>query len=418
MTKMKSFTISKQMVWAAFKAVKGNKGAPGVDGQTIEEFEENLENNLYRIWNRLSSGAYFPPPVLRVEIPKRDGGVRKLGIPTVGDRVAQAVVKMYLDPIVERRFHPDSYGYRPGRSAHQAIEQARRRCWKHDWVLDLDIRSFFDSIDHALMLRAVKQFTDCRWVLLYVERWLKADVQLSCGRVEKRHRGTPQGGVASPVLANMFLHLAFDQWMAENFADVPFERYADDVVVHCRSKAQAEFLRDRIARRLQQCGLELHPQKTRVVCCRPHVPSSEARSFDFLGFTFQPRVARSKTGKLFTTFGPAISRTAANDVRRTIRRLWRLSQRTGMELNEIASLANPVLRGWINYYGRFRPSALVAVFRTLNLSLRRWVMRKYKRFKGRPRAAMSWLADIAQRDRELFADWKYPSLLPTVVAGR
>ncbi len=418
MTKMKSFTISKQMVWAAFKAVKGNEGAPGVDGQTIEEFEENLENNLYRIWNRLSSGAYFPPPVLRVEIPKRDGGVRKLGIPTVGDRVAQAVVKMYLDPIVERRFHPDSYGYRPGRSAHQAIEQARRRCWKHDWVLDLDIRSFFDSIDHALMLRAVKQFTDCRWVLLYVERWLKADVQLSCGRVEKRHRGTPQGGVASPVLANMFLHLAFDQWMAENFADVPFERYADDVVVHCRSKAQAEFLRDRIARRLQQCGLELHPQKTRVVCCRPHVPSSEARSFDFLGFTFQPRVARSKTGKLFTTFGPAISRTAANDVRRTIRRLWRLSQRTGMELNEIASLANPVLRGWINYYGRFRPSALVAVFRTLNLSLRRWVMRKYKRFKGRPRAAMSWLADIAQRDRERFAHWKYPSLLPTVVAGR
>ena len=418
MTKMKSFTISKQMVWAAFKAVKGNKGAPGVDGQTIEEFEENIENNLYRIWNRLSSGAYFPPPVLRVEIPKRDGGIRKLGIPTVGDRVAQAVVKMYLEPIVERTFHPDSYGYRPGRSAHQAIEQARHRCWKHDWVLDLDIRSFFDSIDHALMLRAVKRFTDCRWALLYVERWLKADVQLSCGRVEKRHRGTPQGGVASPVLANMFLHLAFDQWMTENFADVPFERYADDVVVHCRSKAQAEFIRDRIARRLQQCGLELHPQKTRVVCCRPHVPSSGARSFDFLGFTFQPRVARSKTGKLFTTFGPAISRAAANDVRRTIRRFWRLSQRTGMELNEIAGLANPVLRGWINYYGRFRPSALVAVFRTLNLSLRRWVMRKYKRFKGRPRAAMRWLADIARRDRELFAHWKYPSLLPTVVAGR
>jgi RNA-directed DNA polymerase len=216
----------------------------------------------------------------------------------------------------------------------------------------------------------------------------------------------------------MFLHLAFDQWMAENFADVPFERYADDVVVHCRSKAQAEFIRDRIARRLQQCGLELHPQKTRVVGCRPHVPSSGARSFDFLGFTFQPRVARSKAGRLFTTFGPAISRTAANDVRRTIRRFWRLSQRTGMELNEIAGLANPVLRGWINYYGRFRPSALVAVFRTLNLSLRRWVMRKYKRFKGRPRAAMRWLGDIAQRDRELFAHWKYPSLLPTVVAGR
>ena len=353
-----------------------------------------------------------------MEIPKRDGGLRKLGIPTVGDRVAQTVVKMYLEPIVERTFHPDSYGYRPGRSAHQAVEQARRRCWQHDWVLDLDIRSFFDSIDHALMMRAVKRFTNCRWVLLYVERWLKADVQLACGRVEKRSQGTPQGGVASPVLANMFLHLAFDQWMTENFADVPFERYADDVVVHCRSKVQAEFMRDQIDRRLQQCGLQLHPQKTRVVCCRSNKPSSVARSFDFLGFTFQPRVAKNKAGRLFTTFGPAISRTAANEIRRTIRRLWRLPQRTGMGLDEIASMANPVLRGWINYYGRFRPSALVGVFRTLNLSLRLWVMRKYKRFKGRPRAAMQWLVDISRRECGLFAHWKYPSLLPTVKAGR
>ena len=418
MMKSKSFNISKEMVWDAFKAVKANKGAPGVDGQSIEVFEENLGNNLYKIWNRLCSGAYFPPPVLRVEIPKRDGGVRKLGIPTVGDRVAQTVAKMYLEPIVERTFHPDSYGYRPGRSAHQAVEQARRRCWQYDWVLDLDIRSFFDSIDHALMLRAVKRFTNCRWVLLYVERWLKADVQLMCGRVEKRHRGTPQGGVASPVLANMFLHLAFDQWMAENFADVPFERYADDIVVHCRSKVQAEFMRDQIDRRLQRCGLQLHPQKTRVVCCRPNIRSSAAKSFDFLGFTFQPRVAKNKAGRLFTTFGPAISRTAAKDVRRTIRRLWRLPQRTGVDIQEIARMANPVLWGWINYYGRFRSSALVAVFRTLNLSLRLWVMRKYKRFKGRPRAAMEWLAGIAQRERGLFAHWKYPSLLPTSVTGR
>ncbi len=292
--KAMSFEISKEMVWAAFKAVKANKGAPGAEGQSIEDFEEDLGNNLYRIWNRLCSGAYFPPPVLRVEIPKRDGGKRQLGIPTVGDRVAQAVIKMYLEPIVERTFHPDSYGYRPGRSAHQAVEQARRRCWKHDWVLDLDIRSFFDSIDHALMMRAVKRFTNCRWVLLYVERWLKADVQLACGRVERRHRGTPQGGVVSPVLANMFLHLAFDQWMAENFAGVPFERYADDIVVHCRSKVQAEFMRDQIDQRVQQCGLQLHPQKTRVVSCRLNKPSSAAKSFDFLGFTFQPRVAKNK----------------------------------------------------------------------------------------------------------------------------
>jgi RNA-directed DNA polymerase len=417
MTKTKSINISKEMVWAAFKAVKANGGAAGADGQTLEEFEKDLGNNLYRIWNRLASGAYFPPPVRRVEIPKRGGGVRSLGIPTVGDRVAQAVVKRVLEPIVEPAFHPDSYGYRPGRSAHQAVEQARRRCWKHDWVLDLDIRSFFDSLDHALMLRAVRRFTDCRWVLLYVERWLKAGVQLSDGRIEKPDRGTPQGGVISPVLANLFLHLAFDQWMAENFAGIPFERYADDIVVHCRSKAQAEFIRDQIERRLQRCGLQLHPQKTRLVCCRPELPSGGARSFDFLGFTFQPRTARSKTGELFTSFGPAISRQSANRIRETIRRSWRLSQRTGMELHEIASLVNPVLRGWINYYGRFRPSALVSVFRTLNLSLRRWVMRKYKRFKKRPRAAMKWLADIAQRDRELLAHWKNPSLLPTT-AGR
>jgi RNA-directed DNA polymerase len=418
MMKSKSFNISKEMVWAAFKAVKANKGAPGVDGQSIEDFEEDLGNNLYRIWNRLCSGAYFPPPVLRVEIPKRDGGLRMLGIPTVGDRVAQTVVKMCLEPIVEPTFHSDSYGYRPGRSAHQAVEQARRRCWKHDWVLDLDIRSFFDSIDHVLMMRAVKRFTDCRWVLLYVERWLKADVQLVCGRVERRHQGTPQGGVASPVLANMFLHLAFDQWMAENFANVPFERYADDIVVHCRSEAQAQYIQDQIERRLQQCGLQLHPQKTRVVCCRPSKHPGAARSFDFLGFTFQPRVAKNREGRLFTTFGPAISRTAANEIRRTIRRLWRLPQRTGKSLDEIASMANPVLWGWINYYGRFRPSALVAVFRTLNLSLRLWVMRKYKRFKKRPEAAMKWLGDIARRERGLFAHWKYPSLLPTSVAGR
>jgi RNA-directed DNA polymerase len=360
MTPSKPFAISKRMVWEAYKAVKANKGAPGVDGQTIESFERNLARNLYCIWNRLASGSYFPPPVLQVEIPKRDGGVRELGIPTVGDRVAQAVVAMHLGPITERRFHPDSYGYRPGRSAHEAVEQARQRCWHCAWALDLDIRSFFDSLDH----------------------------------------------------------LAFDQWMLDCFADVPFERYADDIVVHCRSREEAEGMRRGIAERLQRCRLQLHPEKTRIVCCRPDVKMAEAKSFDFLGFTFQPRSAKSRAGKFFVTFSPTISGKAAKSLRATMRRKWRMPNRTEMSLDELAKKVNPVLRGWVRYYGRFRPSALVPVFRGINLALRLWVMRKYKRFKRRPRAAMAWLRGIAAKDRGLFAHWRMTGLAPSVAAGR
>src|SRR6266498_2946290 len=333
MTPPKPFAISKKMVWEAFKAVKANKGAPGIDGQSIESFERDLGRNLYRIWNRLASGSYFPPPVLQVEIPKRDGGVRELGIPTVGDRVAQAVVAMHLGPITERQFHPDSYGYRPGRSALEAVEQARQRCWRYEWVLDLDIRSFFDSLNHSLMLRAVRRFTDEGWVLLYVERWLKASVQRSDGRTEPRLRGTAEG------------------------------------------------MRHRIEERLRRCGLQLHPEKTRIVCCRPRAKTEGAKSFDFLGFTFQPRVAKSKIGKFFVTFSPAISGKAAKSLHATMRRKWRLPNRTEMSLDELAKRINPELYGWIRYYGRFRPSALVSVFRGINLALRTWAMRKYKRFK-------------------------------------
>ncbi|WP_394823662.1 group II intron reverse transcriptase/maturase [Pendulispora albinea] len=418
MTPTKPFAISKRMVWEAFKAVKANKGAPGIDGQSIESFEQNLARNLYCIWNRLASGSYFPPPVLQVEIPKRDGGVRELGVPTVGDRVAQTVVAMHLGPITERQFHPDSYGYRPGRSAHQAVEQARQRCWRYPWALDLDIRAFFDSLNHSLMMRAVRRFTEERWVLLYVERWLKASVQRSNGHIEPSDRGTPQGGVVSPVLANIFLHLAFDRWMNENFPDVPFERYADDVLVHCRSKADAERMRREIAERLQRCGLQLHPEKTRVVCCRPDAKKVEAKSFDFLGFTFRPRIAKSRTGQIFTTFGPAISGKAAKSLRATMRRTWRVPHRTEMSLNDLAEKVNPALRGWIRYYGRFRPTELVSVFNGINLALRIWAMRKYKRFKRRPLAAKAWLHGIATKERGLFAHWGIPALFPTVAAGR
>jgi group II intron reverse transcriptase/maturase len=263
--KAKPFCISKWEVWEAYRRVKANQGAAGVDGQSISEFEVDLKNNLFKIWNRMSSGSYFPPPVRRVDIPKENGRMRPLGIPTVADRIAQTVVKRCLEPILEEYFHPDSYGYRPGKSAIEAVGTARQRCWRYDWVLDLDIKGFFDSIDHCLLMRAVRKHTDCKWVLLYIERWLKAPVQLADGGLIHRGKGTPQGGVISPLLANLFLHYAFDKWIQRHYPRIPFERYADDGICHCRSKAEAEGLRVAIERRFAECGLELNLQKTKIV---------------------------------------------------------------------------------------------------------------------------------------------------------
>ncbi len=310
----KPFQIPKMLVWEAYLKVKASDGGPGVDGQTVEDFEVDLKDNLYRIWNRMSSGSYFPPPVKLVVIPKSDGRERRLGVPTVADRVAQNVVKMILEPIVEPQFHPDSYGYRPGRSALDAVGKARERCWHNNWVLDLDIRAFFDTLDHRLVMHAVQKYTRCRWLLLYVERWLKAPMQLKDGSLEERKSGTPQGGVVSPVLANIFMHLAFDTWMAESHPDIPFERYADDVVIHCRTEAQARKVQHAVNQRLGRCHLEVHPEKTKIVYCR----DSNRRgrypevSFDFLGYTFMPRQARNRQGELFTSFCPGVSNKAAN----------------------------------------------------------------------------------------------------------
>ena len=268
MDRTKPFPITKRQVWEAWKKVKANQGGAGVDGQTIASFAAEVGNNLYKLWNRMTSGSYHPSAVRRVEIPKADGGVRPLGIPTVADRIAQMVVKEVLEPELEKHFHPDSYGYRPGKSAHQALAQTRKRCWRSDWVLDLDIQSFFDSIPHDLLLRAVKRHTQEKWVLLYIERWLTAPVKMPDGMREDRDRGTPQGGVVSPILANLFLHYVFDQWMGRFYPDIPFERYADDIVCHCRTQRQAHHLRDALARRFADCGLRLHPEKTRLVYCR------------------------------------------------------------------------------------------------------------------------------------------------------
>jgi len=403
----KPFCISKWDVWEAYKLVKANKGSAGVDGQSIAEFEEDVKDNLFKIWNRMSSGSYFPPPVRRVDIPKDNGKTRPLGIPTVADRIAQTVVKRYLEPILEEHFHPDSYGYRPGKSAKDAVGLARQRCWRYDWVLDLDIKGFFDNIDHDLLMQAVRKHTDCKWVLLYIERWLKAPAQLADGILINRDKGTPQGGVVSPLLANLFLHYTFDVWMKKQNPLIPFERYADDGICHCRSKAEAERLRVAIEKRFAECGLELNLQKTKIVYCkedgrRENYPEQK---FDFLGFTFQPRRAKNRMGKLFVGFMPAISNKAKKSICDAMRR-WKMHRQTDKSLDELARVVNPVLRGWINYYGSFYKSALYRVFQHLNNVLVRWASRKYKRLRRNNHRARQWLQGLFHRQPKLFAHWQ------------
>jgi RNA-directed DNA polymerase len=403
----KPFCIAKREVWEAYKQVKSNRGAAGVDGQSIEDFDRDLSKNLYRIWNRMCSGSYFPPPVRRVDIPKGDsGGTRPLGIPTVSDRIAQTVVKRHLEPILEPKFHGDSYGYRPGKSAHDALVKARQRCWDYDWVLDLDIKSFFDEIDWELLRRAVRWHTDCKWVLLYLERWLQAPVSMPDGTLVKRERGTPQGSVVSPVLANLFLHYAFDRWMQRKYPHIPFERYADDAICHCASEAQALELRQALEQRFAACGLRLNPQKTKVVYCKDaNRPGAyPERSFDFLGYTFRPRMASGRSRRRFVSFIPAVSDRAAKRMRQEVRR-WRLHLRSDLELDDIAGWVRPILVGWVRYYGRFYPSRLREQLRTIDAFIVRWVSRKYRRFRGHTVMIWDWLRSLRRRNPNLFAHW-------------
>ena len=405
--KPKPFEISKWAVWEAYRRVKANKGAAGVDEQSMAEFEQDLSGNLYKLWNRLSSGSYFPPPVRAVEIPKKDGSSRLLGVPTVADRIAQVVARSYLEPSVEPVFHEDSYGYRLGRSAHDALGVCRERCWRQDWVLDLDLKSFFDSVPWDLVLKAVAHHTDQRWILLYVERWLKAPLQREDGRLVERDRGTPQGSAISPLLANLFLHYAFDAWMAREHPTVPFERYCDDIIVHARSERQALQLRAMIARRLADCGLELNERKTRIVYCQDddRRGSCERTSFDFLGYTFRPRRSKNRYGKFFVNFSPAVSDEAKTRMRREMRS-WSVHRRSDKTLTDLALMFNRVLQGWINYYGRFYKSMLYPVFRHFNDTLVRWAMRKYKRLRRHKTRACRFIADVARRQPELFAHWR------------
>ena len=394
--------------------MKANKGSAGIDDQSIEEFEIDLKNNLYKLWNRMSSGSYFPPPVLLAEIPKKDGGKRPLGIPTVADRIAQTVVELVLEPKLEPYFHPDSYGYRPRKSALEAVGVCRQRCWRMDWVLDLDIKGFFDNIRHDLLMRALRRHTESKWVLLYIERWLSAPFQKRDGTLIERKKGTPQGSVISPLLANLYLHYALDEWLRRNYSSVLFERYADDIVLHGRTKMGVERLRDAIKERLTECGLELHPEKTRIVYCKDETRKGNwpIVSFDFLGYTFRPRSARTKHGRMFVNFSPAISQKSKVEVYEKIRR-WQLHRRTDLSLNDLTEWINPIIRGWINYYGKYYKRSLYHIFVNLNRILFKWAKRKFKRLKGSLSKAIVWFSQVAKRDPKLFAHWKLLRVIPT-----
>ena len=408
----KPYNISKKAVVMAYKKVKENKGTYGIDEQSIEDFEKKLQDNLYKLWNRMSSGTYFPKPVKAVAIPKKNGGERILGIPTVEDRIAQMVAKLYFEPNVERVFYEDSYGYRPNKSAIQALNVTRERCWRKDWVLEFDIKGLFDNINHDILLKMVERHTNEKWVVLYIRRWLKAPFQMSDGTIVERISGTPQGGVISPVLANLFLHYVFDDFMSKEFPNIPWARYADDGIAHCVSLKQAKYLLKRLQGRFNQFGLELNLDKTRIVYCKDddRKGNYENTSFDFLGYTFRPRGAKNKYGKYFTNFLPAMSKKAKKAIRKKVRG-WKLQLKEHKGIDDLAHMFNSQIQGWINYYTHFYKSEIYDVLRYINKCLIKWVRRKFKK-RNANRRAECWLGNIARRDKRLFAHWKF-GILPS-----
>jgi RNA-directed DNA polymerase len=402
----KPFKITQQEVLEAFKKVKANKGAPGIDEVSLQEYERNLKNNLYKLWNRMSSGSYFPQAVRGVEIPKKNGkGVRILGVPTISDRIAQTVIAGRLEPAVEPHFYPDSYGYRPGKKAQDAIGVTRRRCWQFDWVIEFDIKGLFDHIDHDLLMKAVRKHINTKWVLLYIERSLKTPMLMPEGTERERTCGTPQGGVISAILANIFMHYAFDHWMTSTWPQKRWVRYADDGLIHCHTLQEAEHILEQLQHRMSECHLEVHPEKTRIVYCKDdnRPGDHEHTSFVFLGYAFRARAVRTRKGKYFTGFTPAVSKDAIISLRAKINKYRKL---TNLSITELAQILNPIIRGWANYFCHYTPSAVYSVLSQVNLSLARWVMKKYKRFKRKLMAALRWLGAIAQSSPELFAHWK------------
>jgi len=406
----KSFPITEEQVWAAYLEVHKHGKSAGVDELTLQDYQADRSNQLYKVWNRMASGSYIPPPVRRVEIPKTDGKKRKLGIPTISDRVAQTVVKNYLEPLLEPHFHKNSFGYRPDKNAHDAVRQATEQSRKKAWVVDLDIEGFFDNLDHGLTMLALQKHTTEKWVLMYVERWLKAPIEHEDGRLEYPMKGSPQGGVVSPLLSNLYLHYAFDRWMSIRYSEVVFERYADDIVVHCASKQEAEQLLDAIRERLKQCGLRLHPEKTKIVYCKNsnRKDKHEEVSFDFLGFRFKPKAARNrKTGEIFTDFGPASIKKKTLKKILSIIRSKNLPRRITTELSDLSKDLAAPLRGWINYFGPITMRSLQPVMIYLNGRLIRWAKNRYKSLHGSLWQARRWLRDIYHDYPNMFEHWKY-----------
>ena len=406
----KSIPISKQQIWLAYKKVKANQGSAGVDQISREEFDAQRSKHLYKLWNRLASGSYFPPPVKEVEIPKKDGKVRKLGIPTIADRVAQMVVKEYLEARFEKIFSPNSYGYRPDRNAHQALEKVRQNCRKTDWVIDLDIKGFFDNIDHERLMLAVQKHVPEKWCLLYIQRWLTMPVQTKSGElIQKQGKGTPQGGVISPLLANLFLHYAMDKWLEQNHPKVEYVRYADDAILHCRTKTEAEQTLAALDERMKACGLELHPEKTKQVYCRDYrrQDTYETVKFDFLGYSFQPRSTKSKqTGKLFLGFDCAISISSKKRIADKLEDL-KIDRLNFKSIVGVALYLEPFIRGWINYYGKYRITELKPVFLLLRQRLVWWARKRYKRYKTNMVKAYRWLDRVQKQFPNLFYQWRY-----------
>ncbi len=413
MEETKPFKISKQTVKKAYERVKANKGTYGIDEQTIEEFEKDIKNNLYKIWNRMSSGTYFPKPVKAVTIPKKNGKTRILGIPTVEDRVAQMVAKIYFEPNVEKIFHENSYGYRPNKSAIQAVGVLRERCWRRDWVVDFDITGLFDNIRHNYLIEMVKRHTNEQWIILYIERWLKAPFKMQDGTIVERTSGIPQGGVISPVLANLFMHYVFDDFMSKEFLNIPWVRYADDGALNCVSIKQAKYIIKVLDKRFKTFGLELNLDKTKIVYCKDEGRQGnyENTNFDFLGYTFKTRGAKNKYGKMFRNFLPAMSDKAQREIIKEIRG-WKLQLKSDKTINDIANMFNSKIQGWINYYTHYYKSGIHEVLRYINKCLIKWVRRKYKKLNSRKRA-ITWLMEIAKREPNLFAHWKF-GIMPTV----
>ena len=408
MKESKQYNISKKVVLEAYKKVKFNRGSAGVDGVDFEKFEENLKDNLYKIWNRMSSGSYFPSPVLAVEIPKKNGGTRTLGIPTISDRIAQMIARMYLEPKVEPIFHKDSYGYRVNKSAIDAVGKVRERCWRYDYVIEFDIKGLFDNIDHELLMKAVELHTEEKWMKLYIRRWLTAPFVTKKGRVIERNSGTPQGGVISPVLANIFLHYAFDIWMETNYSMAPFARYADDAVIHCKSEKQAKEIKESLTLRMKQCKLELHPDKTRIIYCKDKDRTKDypITQFDFLGYTYRAVYIKCRDGKLRNNFIASASQKACKSLRNKIKEM-ELHKMTGSNINIIAEIINPIVRGWINYFNKYNPSAIKYTIECIQRRIVRWAMCKYKHLRGHRQRAEKWLLEVKTREPKLFAHWSY-----------